>query len=107
MAERVGLAGARRRLGQVGERGQPLDAARPQHQAGLVVRPVRARVGLEAVRGAEVLALDALLVEIELVAVGAKQEGKLHQKSFRQSIPTSQVDPSNTIFVRCISGANC
>ena len=86
MAKRVGLAGARRRLGQVGERGQPLDTARPQHQAGLVVRPVRARVWLEAVRRAEVLALDALLVEVELVAFGAKEEGKLNQKSFRLSI---------------------
>ena len=86
MAKRVGFAGARRRLGQVGERGQPLDAARPQHQAGLVVRPVRARVWLETVRRAEVLALDALLVEVELVALGAKEERKLNQKSFRLSI---------------------
>ena len=48
-----------------------LDAARPQNEAGFVMSAVGARVGLEAVRSAVVLALDALVVEVELVAVGA------------------------------------
>ena len=75
MTEHVRLAGALWRLGQVRQRGQPLDPARPEHQAGLVVRAVRAGVGLEAVRSAEVFALDALGVEVELVAVGAENDG--------------------------------
>ena len=74
VSERSRLAGALWRLGQVRQRGQPLDPARPQHQAGLVVRAVGAGVGLEAVRGAEVLTLDALLVKVELVAVGAESD---------------------------------
>ena len=74
MTEHVRLAGALWCLGQVRQRRQPLDPARPEHQAGLVVRAVRAGVWLEAVRGAEVLTLDALGVEVELVAVGAENE---------------------------------
>ena len=74
MSKCIRLAGALWRLGQVRQRGQPLDPARPQHQAGLVVRAVGAGVGLEAVRGAEVLALDAFLVKVELVAVGAESD---------------------------------
>ena len=74
MAEDRRVCGALWRLGQVRQRWQPLDAARPEHQAGLVVRAVGAGVGLEAVRGAEVLSLDALGVEVEVVAVGAEND---------------------------------
>lgn len=38
------------------------------------MRAVGAGVGLEAVRGAEVLSLDALGVEVEVVAVGAEND---------------------------------